>query len=85
MNYPLSVFSAQKIALDEAFVENLRATFPQLIISPYISTQVIARGGSKFEGGILFGVHSKDEKQINKVVREALKDSDLQGFDILEG
>ncbi len=85
MNYPLSVFSAQKIALDEAFVENLRATFPQLIISPYISTQVIARGGSKFEGGILFGVHSKDEKQINKVVREALKDKDLQGFDILVG
>lgn len=85
MSYPLSVISASKKAVDEAFVASLREKFPQMLMSPYISTQVIARGDGKFEGGILFGVHSQDEKKLNKVVREALQDRDLQDFDILVG
>lgn len=86
MNYPLNVVSRTKKPVNEDLVANLRANFSNLGFSPYINTQVITRGASgRFEGGILFGVHSEDEKRINKVVREALGEAELSDFDVLVG
>lgn len=85
MNYPLNVLSADRTALKPAVVELLRENFPELAFSPYISTQVITRGGGRFEGGILFGVHSRDEKKINKVVAQGLGEAELKEFDVLVG
>ena len=85
MNYPLNVLTRARVAVDDELVSRLKAGFPELAFSPYISTQVITRGKGRFEGGILFGVHSQDEKKINKVVAQALGEAELKEFDILVG
>ncbi|WP_169754276.1 ABC transporter permease [Campylobacter curvus] len=85
MNYPISVMSAFKGEINDELVAELKAKFPEFKFSPYISTQVIYRGTNALEGGLLFGVNSADEKQINSVVKEALKDKELDGYEILIG
>ena len=85
MNYPISVMSAFKGEINDELTAELKAKFPELKFSPYISTQVIYRGANTLEGGLLFGVNSADEKQINSVVKEALKDKELDGYEILIG
>ncbi|WP_169783944.1 ABC transporter permease [Campylobacter curvus] len=85
MNYPISVMSAFKGEINDELTAELKAKFPELKFSPYISTQVIYRGANALEGGLLFGVNSADEKQINSVVKEALKDKELEGYEILIG
>ncbi|WP_169767173.1 ABC transporter permease [Campylobacter curvus] len=85
MNYPISVMSAFKGEINDELTVELKAKFPELKFSPYISTQVIYRGANALEGGLLFGVNSADEKHINSVVKEALKDKELDGYEILIG
>ena len=74
MNYPITVQSAFKGSIDDDFVDELKARFSDLKFSPFISTQVIYRSANALEGGLVYGVNFKDEKQINSVVNEALKD-----------
>ena len=85
MNYPITVQSAFKGSIDDGFVDELKAKFSDLKFSPYISTQVIYRSANALEGGLIYGVNFKDEKQINSVVNEALKEKELEGFEILVG
>ncbi|MFQ6341947.1 ABC transporter permease [Campylobacter sp. VTCC 70190] len=85
MNYPITILPKFYAPVNDEFIDELRKTFPNLLFSPYISTQVVAKGDSRFEGGILFGVNFDDEKKINEVVAKALKDENLSGFDILVG
>ncbi|WP_260604786.1 ABC transporter permease [Campylobacter sp. MIT 99-7217] len=85
MNYPLTIMPKFYSNIDDHLIWYLRQEFPNLHFSPYISTQVIAKGDNGFEGGLLFGVHFEEEKKINEVVKEALKDRNLSDFDILIG
>lgn len=85
MNYPITVLPKFYALVDDDFVKDLRKTFPDLLFSPYISTQVVVKAEDRFEGGVLFGVHFNDEKKINEVFAKALKDENLSGFDILIG
>ena len=85
MNYPLTAVPKFYERVDEDLVSSLKDSFKDLKFSPYISTQVISRTDGKFEGGILFGINSKDEKEMNKVLKEALKDEELKDFDIVIG
>ncbi|AJC86586.1 ABC transporter permease [Campylobacter sp. RM16704] len=85
MNYPITILPRFGANVDEKLIQELKTKFPKLVFSPYISTQVIARNNLKLEGGMLFGVNFEDEKKINEVVLEALKENTLQGFDILIG
>lgn len=85
MNYPITILPQFYAPADEVLLENLRKNFPELLFSPYLATQVIAKNESRFEGGMIFGVNFEAEKQINEVVREALKDSTLNGYEILVG
>ena len=48
-------------------------------------SQVIIKGANSFEGGLLFGVNSADEKQINSVVAAGLEDRELDGYGLLVG
>ena len=48
-------------------------------------SQVIIKGANSFEGGLLFGVNSTDEKQINSVVAAGLEDRELDGYGLLVG
>ncbi|WP_246059215.1 ABC transporter permease [Campylobacter troglodytis] len=85
MNYPLTVLSRFQNAINDELLNDIKTQFPNLLFSPYLSSQIITRYENKFEGGLLFGVKSEDEKKINKVVQEALKENNLQGFEVLAG
>ncbi|EDP3869946.1 ABC transporter permease [Campylobacter jejuni] len=85
MNYPITILPKFYVPVNDEFIDELRKTFPNLLFSSYISTQVVVKGDNRFEGGVLFGVNFNDEKKINEVVAKALKDENLSGFDILVG
>ena len=85
MNYPITILPKFYAPVDDEFVAELRREFPHLLFSPYLSTQVIAKGDNRFEGGVVFGVNFEEEKKINEVVQNALKDTNLSGYDILIG
>lgn len=85
MNYPITIISHSRGSVDDADVERLKAKFPHLKFSPYIMTQVIIKSTGSFEGGILFGVNSNAEKQINSVVKEGLGQKELSGYELLVG
>ncbi|EAI2628153.1 ABC transporter permease [Campylobacter jejuni] len=85
MNYPITILPKFYAPVNDEFIDELRKTFPNLLFSAYLSTQVVVKGDNRFEGGVLFGVNFNDEKKINEVVAKALKDENLSGFDILVG
>lgn len=85
MNYPITIISYMKGSIDDSDVIRLKEQFKELKFSPYISTQAIVKYGNKLEGGLLFGVNFDDEKQINSVINEALKDTTPKGFEIVLG
>lgn len=85
MNYPILILPRFGASVDEKLLQDLKNKFPNLLFSPYISTQVIARNDFKLEGGVLFGVNFDDEKKINDVINQALQNKNLQNFDILIG
>jgi putative ABC transport system permease protein len=86
MNYPLTILSFGDSDVTKDDLEHLRAKFADLKFSPYIFSQVVLKRGQKFEGGMVFGVNFDEEKAINSVINEALKDNaSLGDFDILAG
>lgn len=85
MNYPITILPKFYSVIDDSLVQELENKFPNLKFSPYLSTQVIVKAPNGFEGGMLFGVNFEAEKQINKVVAQALKDENLSGFDLVIG
>ncbi|MCW1361148.1 ABC transporter permease, partial [Campylobacter jejuni] len=72
MNYPITIVPKFYAQVDDALVDKLKQQFPNLLFSPYISTQVIIKGTNRFEGGVLFGVKFKDEVKINEVIQKAI-------------
>lgn len=85
MNYPLSIYASSFTSVAQDDLAFLQSEFPQLKFSPYISTQVIIKKGSKLEGGLLFGVDFAKEIEINSVVKEGVKDKKLEKYDIITG
>lgn len=86
MNYPITIFSHFKGQLDSNEVARLEEKFPNMIFSPYISSQVMVKTQDSFEGGIVFGVDFEREKRINPVINEALKGIDTNtSYSILIG
>ncbi|EAH5982677.1 ABC transporter permease [Campylobacter upsaliensis] len=85
MNYPITILPKFYAPVDDEFVAELRREFPHLLFSPYLSTQVIAKGDNRFEGGVVFGVNFEEEKKINEVVKNAIKDTNLSSYDIVIG
>ncbi|MRJ03095.1 MAG: ABC transporter permease [Epsilonproteobacteria bacterium] len=70
MNYPLTIYPKFFQTLDQELLQKLESRFPDLLFSPYISSQVIYRKGEKLEGGVLFGVDFERELRINGVLRK---------------
>ncbi len=84
MNYPLTIYPKYSLYLDKSVYESLQKSFPSLLFSPYISSQVIYKKGDKLEGGIVFGVDFDKEIQINDVLKKAIKRSPKK-FEIVVG
>ncbi|MFA6195146.1 MAG: ABC transporter permease [Sulfurimonas sp.] len=85
MNYPLTILPKFYGSVDENLLSDLESKFPELSFSPYVQSAVMARNGSKLEGGYIFGVNFKEEAKVNNVIDKAIKNSDMDRFDILVG
>lgn len=85
MNYPLTVLPKFYGAVNDDLLIDLRKKFPHLSFSPYVQSAVMARDGSKLEGGYMFGVNFEDEAKVNSILREAIKDLELKKFNVLIG
>ena len=85
MNYPLSVFSKTFQKVNNGDLKLLKTKFPNLKLSPYISSQVITKRGNQLKGGLLFGVNFKDELNINSVLKSAIKDKKIGKYDLVVG
>jgi len=71
MNYPLTVISYGE-GVRHSTLEKIRKTFPEMKISPFYTTQVIARHGDGLQGGILYGVDFAKEASLNPIFAKAL-------------
>jgi putative ABC transport system permease protein len=85
MNYPLTVYPRFYGSVNEALLLDLEQKFPDLAMSPYVTSSVIARSGSVLEGGYLFGVDFKHEVKVNSVLKEALQEREVKKFQVVIG
>ena len=85
MNYPLSIVPKFYGSVNESLLMNLEANFPNLKFSPYVQSAIMARSGTKLEGGYLFGVNFEDEAEVNSVLKIAIKNNSFKKFDVLIG
>ena len=85
MNYPLSIYPKFQKTVDQQSLDRLEKAFPELIFSPYISSQAIIQNGENMSGGIIFGVNQNKEAQINSIYAEAVKDLKLGKYDLILG
>ncbi len=85
MNYPLTIYSKFKNGLDETILNQLQEKHPNLMFSPYISSQAIIQSGDSMSGGMIFGVIPQKEAKINSIYKEALGDLELRKYDIITG
>ena len=85
MNYPLTVIPKFYGSVNEDLLMNLQKDFPNLKFSPYVQSAVMARSGTKLEGGYIFGVNFKDEAKVNSVLQKAINGHQFKRFELLIG
>lgn len=85
MNYPLTIVPKFYGSVNENLLMNLEAEFPNLHFSPYVQSAIMARSGTKLEGGYLFGVNFEDEAKVNSVLNKAIQTHTFKKFDVLVG
>jgi putative ABC transport system permease protein len=85
MNYPLTVMPKFYGAVNEELLIDLESKFPSLSFSPFVQSSIMARSGSKLEGGYLFGVNFKDEIEVNSVLKEAVEGLEIPKFHVVIG
>jgi putative ABC transport system permease protein len=85
MNYPITVLPKFFGSVNQGLLIDLETKFPELSFSPYIQSSVMARSGSKLEGGYIFGVDFKSEAKVNSVLRPAIEKFEYKKFDVLVG
>lgn len=85
MNYPLTILPEFYGAVDENLLLTLESEFPKLNFSPYVQSAIMARSGSKLEGGYIFGVDFESEAKVNSVLGEVIQKNEFDKFDVLIG
>lgn len=85
MNYPLTIVPKFYGAVNEDLLLDLELKFPNLKFSPFVQSAVMARDGSKLEGGYIFGVDFKSEANVNSVIKDATKGASYEKFDVVIG
>jgi putative ABC transport system permease protein len=85
MNYPLTVLPKFYGAVNESLLTDLQISFPKLSFSPYIQSSIMARSGTKLEGGYIFGVNFDDEAKVNSILKKALKNQKIGKFSVIVG
>jgi len=85
MNYPLTVVPKFYGSVNESLLLDLEEKFPNLSFSPYVQSAIIARSGTKLEGGYIFGINMKDEAKVNTVLKKAIDKADIDKFNVIIG
>ena len=85
MNYPLTVMPKFYGSVNENLLSELSTEFPDLKFSPYVLSPVIARDGSKLEGGYLFGVDFEAEREVNAILAKAVEGRTIGRFEVVVG
>ncbi len=85
MNYPLSVYPKLEGSVNADLLASLENKFPQMIFSPYLSSQVIVQHGDSMSGGVIFGVNPKQEEKINAIYAKSAKNIEFDKFDLIVG
>jgi putative ABC transport system permease protein len=85
MNYPLTVIPKFYGAVNEDLLIDLETKFPELNFSPYVQSAIMARSGTKLEGGYIFGVNFEDEAKVNSVLAKTIEKTKFSKFDVLIG
>jgi len=80
MNYPLTILSYDTNGVSEDLIKKIENRFPNLKISPYYVTQVIAKNADSVQGTILYGVDFNKEAKINKIFAKAYKDANTTNY-----
>jgi len=88
MNYPLTITSYEKNGLDDNLLNKIKQKFPNVKISPYYVTQVIAKNADSVQGSILYGVDFNKESKINSILAKAyskVKNRNYSKFSLIAG
>jgi len=86
MNYPLSVYPKFEGGVDKNLLLDLEKKFPNMLFSPYLSSQVMIQGDGSMSGGVIFGVDPKREAKINKIYKKAYDKIDsFKKYDLIVG
>jgi len=88
MNYPLTLTALEKNAISLPLIEKIQKQFPNLILSPFYTTQVIAKNADSVQGVLLYGVDFKKEAQINSIFKKAyegVEDKNYSKFSVIAG
>lgn len=85
MNYPLTVLPRYAGHFGQSTLQKLEDEFDDMIFSPYITTQVVARNANGINGGLLFGVDFEKERQVNEIFKQAVTDVDDRKYKIIVG
>ena len=80
MNYPLTVLSYDTNGVSQELLSKIEQKFPNLKISPYYVTQVIAKNADGVQGTILYGVDFNKEAKINKIFAKAYQDVNRSNY-----
>ena len=88
MNYPLTITSYEKNGLDDNLLNKIKQKFPNIKISPYYVTQLIAKNADSVQGSILYGVDFSKESKINSILAKAyskVENKDYSKFSVIAG
>lgn len=85
MSYPITILPRPNAQIDKFGLQVLKEKFPHLKFSPYVTSQVILKQGDAMAGAVIFGVNFDDEKEINSIIKEAVADQNISGFEIITG
>jgi len=86
MNYPLSIYPEFENTVNKELLEKLEQKFPNMMFSPYLSSQVMLQGDGQMSGGMIFGVDPKRESLINKIYKKSAdKVNNLNKYDLIIG
>ena len=86
MNYPLTIYPKFSDTVDEELLHKLEKKFPNMVFSPYLSSQVMLQSEGQMSGGMIFGVDFKKEAKINKIFKKASKDiQNPKKYDLIVG
>jgi len=86
MNYPLSIYPKINGMVDAELLQDLEEQFPDMLFSPYLTSQVMIQSDEDMSGGVVFGVDKQKESAINSIYADAVKDIDSFGkYDLIVG